>query len=180
MVTFLEMKSSKGESGRGAGQSRGTGRKAEAQASPFEPHTPGGRPDDADAFFPDPGDGPARAPEDVAETLAEEFVQAATTGEDADEDELDASFPEEIGGPFIETGPAEELAEGADEANPTDAEREPLPRPVAGLVDDPTVDEQLDAADPEDGGDAALPEAPDPEPGVDALNETPRGGRRTS
>jgi len=173
------MKGSKGGFKGDAGQSRRTEHKAEAQGARFEPHAPGPRPDDADAFFPDPGDGPARAPEDVSETLAEEFVQAATTGEDADEDQLDASFPEELGGPFVETGPAEELAEGTDEANPPDAEREPLPRPVAGLVDDPTVDERLDAAQADDATEAVEPESPDPEPGVDALNETARGGRRT-
>ena len=174
------MKSSRGGASGGAGRGRGTDRKVQGQRPRFEPHAPGGRPDDADAFFPDPGEGPARAPEDVSETLAEEFVQAATTGEDAGEDQLNASVPEEIGGPFVETGPAEELAEGADEANPPDAEREPLPRPVAGLVDDPTVDEQLDAAGADEEADAVEPESPDPEPGVEALNGNRRGARRRS
>ncbi len=137
------------------------------------------RSDDANAFFPDPGDGPAHAPEDLAETLAEEFVQAATTGEDADEDQLDATFPEEIGGPFVETGAAEELAVGVDALIPPEAEREPLPRPMAGLVLDPTIDEHLDGSAPVEQSQAVRPEPPDPEPDVDALNATATGGRRT-
>ncbi len=134
-----------------------------------------GRSDDGNAFFPDPGEGPARAPEDLAETLAEEFVEAATTGEDRDEEQLDATVPEEIGGPFVETRAAEELADGVDPANPPDADREPLPRPVAGLVEDPTVDEHLDGAGAESP--AVEPEPPEPEPGVGVLN---RGSRRSS
>src|SRR5262249_58084880 len=67
------------------------------------------RSDGGDAFIPDPGEGPARVGDDLAENLAEEFVEAATTGEDRDEERLDASFPEEIGGPVIETAAAPEL-----------------------------------------------------------------------
>ena len=166
MVSVFEMKTSNERSSRGP--------------RPFQPHARGERPDDANAFFPDPGEGPAHAPEDLSETLAEEVVQAATTGQDADEDQLDASFPEEIGGPFVETTASEELAEGVDEMNPADAQREPLPRPVAGLVVDPTVEERLDGAGPASETDAAEPESPDPQRGVDALNETTHGGRRIS
>src|SRR2546430_1401726 len=104
------------------------------------------RSDDANAFFPDPGDGPAHAPEDLSDDLAEQFVEAATTGQDADEQQLDSTVPEEIGGPFVETTAAEEIAFNEDPMNPPDAEREPLPRPVAGLVTDPTVDDHLDHA----------------------------------
>jgi hypothetical protein len=110
---------------------------------------PGQRPaherrDDANAFLPDPDGGPARAPEDLSETLAEEFVAAATSGEDRDEDFLDATVPEEIGGPFIETSAAEEMAGSVDDLNPPDAEPEPFPRAVAGVVTDPEADERLD------------------------------------
>jgi len=38
------------------------------------------RSDDADAFIPDPEDGPAIAGDDLAEALAEEFVEGATSG----------------------------------------------------------------------------------------------------
>ena len=97
------------------------------------PHRLHRRSDDGTAFMPDPEDGPARIRDDLAENLAEDYVQAATQGMEVEED-LDQIVPEEIGGPFVETTAAEEFAQGIDEANPEDAAREPLPRPVAGLV----------------------------------------------
>src|SRR5689334_3000327 len=57
------------------------------------------RHDDADAFLPDPEDGPMRTPDDLAEMVAEEFVTAATSGEDVSEDTRDAMTLEELGGP---------------------------------------------------------------------------------
>ena len=97
------------------------------------PHGLHRRSDDGTAFMPDPEDGPARIGDDLAENLAEDYVQAATQGMEVEEDH-DQIVPEEIGGPFVETTAAEEFAQGIDEANPEDAAREPLPRPVAGLV----------------------------------------------
>jgi hypothetical protein len=91
------------------------------------------RSDDGNAFMPDPEDGPARIGDDLAENLAEDYVQAATQGMEVEEDH-DQIVPEEIGGPFVETTAADEFAHDTDEANPEDAAREPLPRPVAGLV----------------------------------------------
>ena len=91
------------------------------------------RSDDGNAFMPDPEDGPARIGDDLAENLAEDYVLAATQGPEVEED-LDQIVPEEFGGPFVETTAAEEFAHDTDEANPEDASREPLPRPVAGLV----------------------------------------------
>ena len=96
-------------------------------------HSHVGRSDDANAFMPDPEDGPARIHDDLAENLAEDYVQAATQGMEVEEDH-DQIVPEEIGGPFVETTAADEFAHDTDEANPEDAAREPLPRPVAGLV----------------------------------------------
>jgi hypothetical protein len=93
--------------------------------------------------MPDPGDGPARIPDDLAENLAEDYLQAATQGMEVEEDH-DQIVPEEIGGPFVETTAAEEFAQGIDEANPEDASREPLPRPVAGLVLSAPEDEEGD------------------------------------
>jgi hypothetical protein len=95
-----------------------------------------GRFDDANAFMPDPEGGPARIDDDLAESLAEEFIQSATRGSDDDE-ALDGVVPEELGGPFVETSAAEEFANDTDDMNPPDAEPEPLPRPVAGLVQTP-------------------------------------------
>jgi hypothetical protein len=92
------------------------------------------RADSADAFIRNPDDGgPLNIDDDLAETLAEEFVHSATSGEDQTEAALDAMVPEEIGGPFIETGADEEFADGVDESNPADAEAEALPRAVGSL-----------------------------------------------
>jgi hypothetical protein len=102
------------------------------------------RSDDGNAFIPDPGDGPARAPDDLSERLAEEYVAAATSGEEPDE-ERDANVPEDIGGPFVETSANEELADDTDETNPADATREPLPRAIAAdAIPGRTVEELND------------------------------------
>jgi len=91
------------------------------------------RADSADAFIRNPDDGPIRVDDDLAEELAEEFVYAATSGEDQAEEAMDQMVPEEIGGPFIETSGDEEFAEGVDDSNPADAEQEPMPRAIGGL-----------------------------------------------
>jgi hypothetical protein len=91
------------------------------------------RTDTADAFMPDPGDGPALIRDDLAEVLAEDFVRSVTTGDDVDEEVLGQVVPEEFGGPFVESSADEEFAEGTDESNPVDAVPEPLPRAVHGL-----------------------------------------------
>ena len=101
------------------------------------------RSDDANAFMPDPESGPARIRDDLAENLAEDYLQAATQGMEVEEDH-DQIVPEELGGPFVETSAAEEFALDTDEANPEDASREPLPRPVAGLVLSAPEDEEND------------------------------------
>jgi hypothetical protein len=41
--------------------------------------------------------------DDLGELLGEEYVMAATSGEQVAEDVRDQVFPEEVGGPFIET-----------------------------------------------------------------------------
>jgi hypothetical protein len=102
----------------------------------FTPHGHS-RTDDANAFMPDPEGGPAHIRDDLAESLAEEYLQSATRGSEADDDALDGVVPEEIGGPFVETSAAEEFANDTDDMNPADAEPEPLPRATAGLVQVP-------------------------------------------
>jgi hypothetical protein len=84
-------------------------------------------------------DGPARereqpeelirgaADDDLAEELGEEFVQSATSGEQAAQDIRDEEVPEESGGPFVETSGRSEFAYGTDASNPKDAERAPFP-----------------------------------------------------
>jgi len=99
-----------------------------------------GRSDDANAFVRDPGDGPSVVSDDLAEALAEEFVQAATTGEEVGEDVRDQLVDEEVGGPFVETTAGDEFASGTDPSNPEDATSEPLPRAVSGLTEKPPED----------------------------------------
>jgi hypothetical protein len=97
-----------------------------------------GRSDTADAFLPDPDDGgPRRVDDDLAEMRGEDFVRAATTGEDVEDESLDEVVPEEYGGPFVETAASEEFAMGPDESNPEDAMAEPLPRAIHGLTGRP-------------------------------------------
>jgi hypothetical protein len=83
-------------------------------------------------------EGPARAREqpeelirgaagdDLAEELGEEFVESATSGEQA-ADMRDEEVPEESGGPFVETSGRSEFAYGTDASNPKDAECAPFP-----------------------------------------------------
>lgn len=90
------------------------------------------REDHADAFFPDPDGGPARATDDLAEELAEEFLKSATSGEYVGEDELDQEVPEESGGPFVIHPARYEFALDVDDSNPVDGSREALPSPMRG------------------------------------------------
>jgi hypothetical protein len=95
------------------------------------------RADSADAFIRNPDDGDVNVDDDLAESLAEEFVHSATSGENQAEEALDQIVPEEIGGPFVETSAEEEFADDVDESNPADAEPEPMPRAVGGLSSRP-------------------------------------------
>ncbi|HET6150675.1 MAG TPA: hypothetical protein VFH68_24255 [Polyangia bacterium] len=100
------------------------------------------RSDDGNAFIPDPEDGPARTSDDLAENLAEEYLQGATSGgEPMAEEQNDEVVPEELGGPFVETSGREEFADGTDESNPADAERAPLPLTGPGIAATPREDQ---------------------------------------
>jgi len=90
------------------------------------------RPDDGDAFLPDPGTGPIRAADELAETLAEEFLESATSAEEVTEDVRDALMAEELGGPFIEDRASLEIVDDADANNPPGATREPFPTAMRG------------------------------------------------
>jgi hypothetical protein len=89
------------------------------------------RSDDGGAFLPDPyaygSSGHIRTGEPVAESLAEDFVSSATSGEEAGPDRRDALSAYEMGGPFVETQAKEEFATTIDEMNPEDAIPEPFP-----------------------------------------------------
>jgi hypothetical protein len=95
------------------------------------------RSDGADAFIGDPDEGPSRSDDDLAEALGEQFVQSATSAGDVTDEALEQVVSEEIGGPFIESSPEEEFADGTDASNPPDATAEPLPRAVSGLAQRP-------------------------------------------
>ena len=86
-----------------------------------------GRPDSGEAFLPDPGDGPARVRDDLAEEMAEDFLASATSAEEKLPDSLDDEVPEERGGPFVYTSAKEEFAKGTDKSNPRSAEKEAFP-----------------------------------------------------
>jgi len=70
----------------------------------------------------------SRASEELAEELGETFVEAATSGEDAEGDRHDRVVDEEAGGPFVPSTAGQEFAGGTDESNIAEATREPLPR----------------------------------------------------
>jgi hypothetical protein len=85
------------------------------------------RSDSGDAFLPDPKDGPARVKDDLAEEVAEGFLQSATSGEEAGQELANAVVPEELGGPFVGTTGEQEFGVGTDASNPADAEVAPIP-----------------------------------------------------
>jgi hypothetical protein len=79
--------------------------------------------DDATAFVERP-----RTVDALAEVLGEDFVAAATTGEEVRLGQLNEGIPEEMGGPFVITKARHEFARGRDGSNPRGATREPFPR----------------------------------------------------
>ena len=87
------------------------------------------RRDAGDAFFPDPGEGRALAPDDLAEELAEGFLMSVTTGQEQGAEAHEQFVWEEIGGPFVMTSPRMEFGRGYDESNTPEAERDALPIP---------------------------------------------------
>lgn len=129
----------------------------------FDPHR-SERSDDANAFMADPGDGPARIDDDLAESFAEDFVRAATTGQELGDESADAMLEEEFGGPFLQTSATEEFGQFASvppENLPDDWAREALPQAVSGLVETPRYDDDAREDEPdeahlqdEDDGDA--------------------------
>ena len=68
------------------------------------------------------------APEELSEELGEAFVQAVTSGEDAEIERRESITPEESGGPFVPSTAGQEFAGGTDESNIPEATREALPR----------------------------------------------------
>ena len=94
----------------------------------------GARPDAGDAFLEDPGEGPARAPDELAEMIAEEYVASALAGEEVAFADRDETAPEEYGGPYTEETIPPELVE---RTGKTRAER--TARPPAESTGEPTA-----------------------------------------
>jgi hypothetical protein len=90
----------------------------------------GHRSDDGEAFIHDPQGGPANAHDDLAEDLAESFLDSATSGQEEIHDEM---LTEELGGPFLEGRASMEFADDIDESNPEDAPREPFPTAMRSI-----------------------------------------------
>jgi hypothetical protein len=67
------------------------------------------------------------SPDASAEQSGEEFLKAATSGEERGACDLDEVSSEERGGPFVVTTGKTEFAYEADESNPADGTREPFP-----------------------------------------------------
>jgi hypothetical protein len=119
--------------GKNADANRGSAPRAVTQRREAKHHTPqraARRPDDAEAFLPDPsgGNNPSRAEDDLAEVLAEEYLGAATSAEEVSEDVRDEVVEDEVGGPFTTTRADEEFAYTVDDMNPEDGQKEPFPQ----------------------------------------------------
>lgn len=94
------------------------------------------RHDDANAFIPEDGSS-LESRDDLAELLAEDFLQSATSGESVDADVRDQVLPEEMGGPFVETNAEIEFGSTVDEddeEDEEDEEKEAFPQAVAPLI----------------------------------------------
>ena len=96
------------------------------------------RSDDGNAFIPESAlrNG---TKDDLAQQLAEDHQRAVTTGEDDAEEARDVLVPEEIGGPFIVSGAADEFGEtmqgeDVDPSDDTEVEVNPFPQAVGGLA----------------------------------------------
>ena len=90
------------------------------------------RPDDGEAFLPDPTRRGAHITANDAESFGEEFVASATTGEPLHMEAMDEVVEEEEGGPFLELdADATDIGDDGDEVGVlTGAEEEvSLPRP---------------------------------------------------
>jgi hypothetical protein len=92
------------------------------------------RSDSGAAFLPDPRARSVRAPDDLAEALAEEYVWSVTSAEQGEELH-DPTLDEELGGPFVITPASRQFARGIDASNPRGAERAPFPQAMGSAED---------------------------------------------
>ena len=101
------------------------------------------RSDDADAFIRHPDERLHHSDDALAESLGEEFIRSATTGEDTDDTLfLQSEVSEEIGGPFIVSSAEVEMGMDDDGMPATD----PAGRPeaVGSLMQPPGSDVEME------------------------------------
>lgn len=96
-----------------------------------ESHT---RRDAGDAFLKDPTGGRARAfaKDDLAESLAESFLDSATSADPRFVE--DTLFTEELGGPFLTTEARRGTGRHLDRATPMDDQPESWPKVMSALI----------------------------------------------
>lgn len=90
------------------------------------------RSDDAHAFVSDVNERQRPLDDDLAETLGEDFLSSATSGEEVSPEVFDEPVSEELGGPFITVPGEREFAAGTDASNPPGAEKAAFPTANAG------------------------------------------------
>jgi hypothetical protein len=87
------------------------------------------RSDGADAFIPESAQISGTS-DDLAELLGEQYLREAS-GDESEEGARDDVVPEELGGPFVESGPGEEYGSTRNGEKGDDARVDAMGRPVA-------------------------------------------------
>jgi hypothetical protein len=149
-----------------AKRSSGGGKRARPAGAVIAKPGRRGRSDDADAFIRDPDSGgPVQSRDNLADTLGREFVTAATTGENAADEDLEQEVPEEVGGPFLESKASREYDPQPDESNPVGATKEALPTAMGSGPPTQVDLEDAEEAQTEDDQDSEGSEESPAEPG---------------
>ena len=91
----------------------------------------------------------ARSVDSLASALGEEFVSAATTGDEVRLGDLNERIPEDDGGPFVITKARDEFGRKRDGSNPPGSTREPFPCAQSGGDDARAEDDDSDRRDDE-------------------------------
>lgn len=94
------------------------------------------RSDSADAFIPESAQISGTS-DDLAELLAEQYLREAS-GDESEEGARDDVVSEEVGGPFVESGPGEEYGSTRKAAENDDAHTDTARRTVEGPTRNPT------------------------------------------
>lgn len=87
-----------------------------------------------------------RSADALAKALGEEFVVAATTGEEVRLADLNERIPEDEGGPFVITDARREFGRKRDGSNPPGSTREPFPCALSVVDDERLLEGEDDSA----------------------------------